>query len=59
MKVAVFALGIAALAPNVQAGPVAYGTCQAACATTIALGGPLAYAACQSACAALLAAPCP
>lgn len=42
------------------AGPVAYATCQAACATVLAApGGGALYAACQSACAPLLAMPCP
>lgn len=44
-----------------QAGPLAYATCQAACATSLVAGpaGAAAYAACQSACAPLLAMPCP
>lgn len=50
-----------ALSSTAMAGPVAYATCQAACAASLA-AGPAAvaiYAACQAACAALLAMPGP
>ena len=42
-------------------GPLAYATCQSACAAALTAGpfAPAAYAACQASCAALLAAPCP
>lgn len=61
MKVLFMAAVAAAMPGVVQAGPLAYAACQAACATSLTAGpaGAAIYAACQSACAPLLAMPCP
>ncbi|KAL6886261.1 hypothetical protein HDV57DRAFT_490060 [Trichoderma longibrachiatum] len=60
MKFVNIASSVIVLSGIAMAGPVAYATCQAACAVSLAApGGVAIYAACQSHCAALLVAPCP